>query len=87
RTFDQNKAAIYAIYNRALRTDPTLEGKLVLQLTIDPSGAVTQCKVVSSQLNSPELEAKLIRRVKLFNFGARNVGTVTTTKPIDFFPA
>lgn len=85
--FDKNKAAIYALYRRALRKDPTLQGKLVLQLTIAPSGKVLDCSVVSSELNSPEFEANLIRRVKLFDFGAQDVGEITTTKPIDFFPA
>ena len=34
--FDRNKSAIYSLYNRALRKDPTLQGKLVLSLTIAP---------------------------------------------------
>ena len=85
--FDKNKGAIFALYNRALRIDPTLEGKLVLRLTIAPSGEVTFCEVVSSELNDPELEEKLVQRVKLFRFEAKDVEPITTTKPIDFFPA
>ena len=85
--FDKNKGAIFALYNRALRVDPSLEGKLVLRLTIAPDGSVTFCEVVSSELNNPELEAKLVARVKLFRFDAKNVEPITTTKPIDFFPA
>ncbi len=85
--FDRNKGAIFALYNRALRMDPTLEGKLVLRLTIAPSGEVTACEVVSSELGDPELERKLVQRVMLFRFDARDVEPVTTTKPIDFFPA
>ena len=85
--FDKNKGAIFALYNRALRRDPTLEGKLVLRLTIAPSGEVTACEVVSSELGDPELERKLVQRVMLFRFDARDVEPVTTTKPIDFFPA
>ena len=85
--FDKNKGAIFALYNRALRRDPTLEGKLVLRLTIAPSGVVTFCEIVSSDLGDLELEEKLVRRVKLFRFEARDVEPITTTKPIDFFPA
>jgi len=85
--FDKNKGAIFALYNRALRRDPTLEGKLVLRLTIAPSGIVTFCEIVSSDLGDLELEEKLVRRVKLFRFEARDVEAITTTKPIDFFPA
>ena len=85
--FDKNKGAIFALYNRALRKDPSLEGKLVLRLTIDPGGIVSFCEIVSSELNDAELERKLVQRVKLFRFEARDVEAITTTKPIDFFPA
>ncbi len=85
--FDKNKGAIFALYNRALRNDPSLEGKLVLRLTIAPNGAVTACEVVSSELGDADLERKLVQRIKLFRFEAKNVEPITTTKPIDFFPA
>ena len=85
--FDRNKGAIFALYNRALRRDPSLEGKLVLRLTIAPNGTVTMCEIVSSELGDEELERKLVQRVKLFRFEARDVEAITTTKPIDFFPA
>jgi protein TonB len=85
--FDKNKGAIFALYNRALRRDPSLEGKLVLRLTIAPNGTVTMCEVVSSELGDEELERKLVQRVKLFRFEAKDVEAITTTKPIDFFPA
>ncbi|MGB5256634.1 MAG: AgmX/PglI C-terminal domain-containing protein [Woeseiaceae bacterium] len=85
--FDKNKGAIFALYNRALRSDPSLEGKLVLRLTIAPNGQVTMCEVVSSELDDPDLERKLVQRIKLFRFEARDVEAITTTKPIDFFPA
>jgi TonB family protein len=87
RVFDQNKGAIYALYNRALRSNPTLQGKVVLQLTITPAGTVSACEIVSSELGDPDLEQKLVQRVLLFQFEAKDVETVTTTKPIDFFPA
>lgn len=87
RVFDLNKGRIYTIYNRALRSNPALEGKVLLKLTITPDGRVTSCEVVSSELNDPELEQKLIQLVSTFQFETKNVETITTTKPIDFFPA
>jgi TonB family protein len=85
--FDQNKGAIYALYNRALRSNPSLQGKLVLRLTIEPSGQVSAVEVVSSELGDEELEKKLVQRVRMFTFLSKDVPPVTTTKPIDFFPA
>jgi periplasmic protein TonB len=84
--FDRNKGAIYALYGRALRDQPDLQGKLVLEFTIAPSGEVTDCRVVSSELKDPDLEHKIVERVKLFRFDARDVATITTTKPIEFVP-
>jgi TonB family protein len=85
--FDRNKSAIYSLYNRALRKDPTLQGKLVIRLTISPSGKITKIDLVSSELGDPGLERKLVQRIKLFNFGAKAVDAVTITYPIDFLPA
>jgi TonB family protein len=85
--FDRNKGSIYSVYNRALRKDPTLQGKVVLRLTIAPSGKVIRCELVSSELHDPALGQKISQRVKLFNFGSKDVDEVTITYPIDFLPA
>jgi len=85
--FDRNKGAINNLYNRALRDNPGLKGKLVLEITIAPTGEVLNCKVLSSELNDPELERKLVARIKSFRFEPRDVESLTLTKPIDFFPA
>lgn len=85
--FDQNKSKLYSIYNRARRTNPNLKGKIVLQITIAPSGKVTSIKVVTSELNDPKLESRLVSRIKLFNFGAQDVERVTVTYPIEFLPS
>ena len=85
--FDRNKGRIYSLYERALRENAELQGKLVLELTISPNGEVTMCRVVSSELKDPDLERKIISLVRLFRFDPKDVDTITTTKPIDFFPA
>ena len=58
----------------------------MLELTIAADGSVQRCEIISSELNDPELERKLVARVKSFRFEAKDVGTLTVTKPIDFFP-
>jgi len=85
--FDQNKGAIYSIYNRALRKNPTLKGKVVLNITIDPSGKVLECEIISNEVDSSEFAQKLVARIKLFNFGAKDVDTMVVTYPIDFLPS
>jgi TonB family protein len=85
--FTQNKGAIDAIYARALRDNPALQGKVVLEITIAPTGEIAAARIISSDMNDPEFEAKLLARVKLFRFAAKDVATLITNKPIDFFPA
>src|ERR1700733_9332331 len=51
--FTKNKGAIDAMYARALRDNPALQGKVVIELTISPSGDITAARVVSSELHDP----------------------------------
>jgi periplasmic protein TonB len=85
--FDRNKGAIYAIYNRALRDDPALQGKVVLELKIAASGVVTDVRIVSSELKADELEKKLLARIRQFDFGAKDVADLVVTYPVDFLPS
>jgi outer membrane biosynthesis protein TonB len=86
--FDRYKAALYRIYNKELRKDPTLRGKVLLRISIETSGAVSMCKVESTDLASPELVAKIVERIKRFNFGPKEgVQKMTILYPIDFLPA
>ena len=86
--FDRYKAALYRIYNQELRKDPTLRGKILMRISIEPVGAVSLCKVESTDLASPELVDKIVERIKRFNFGSKEgVQKVTILYPIDFLPA
>lgn len=87
KVFQENKGAIFSLYNRALRKDPGLQGKVILELTIASNGSVTDCKILSSDLNNPDFERKLIARVKLFRFKASNADVMTVKYPIDFLPS
>lgn len=86
RVFDSNKGAIFAIYNRALRSDPTLQGKVLLALVIDPNGRVIDCKVVASELADETVIAKIVNRVRLFNFGKQDVRETRINYPVHFLP-
>jgi len=86
--FDRYKAALYRLYNRELRNDPTLRGQLVLQLTIEPDGSVSLCKLYSSNMAAPLLADQVVDRVRGFDFGAKqDIVAVTIIYPIDFLPA
>ncbi|GLS27100.1 AgmX/PglI C-terminal domain-containing protein [Marinibactrum halimedae] len=84
---DRNKGAIFAIYNRELRKDPSLEGKVVVKMVIEPNGSISDIQIVSSELNNPALEKKLLARIRLINFGSRDVNQTTVNYTLSFFPA
>src|SRR5215472_15216991 len=85
--FDRYKSAFYRDYNRALRSNPTLQGKMVLRLTIEPDGAVSMCQLQSTDMDAPDLVTQVVNRVKTINFGPKDVQAVTIVYPIDFLPA
>jgi hypothetical protein len=85
--FDRYKSALYRLYNKELRRDPTLKGQVLLKLTIEPDGSVSLCELKASDMNAPELTAMVVERVKGFDFGAKAVPAITILYPIDFLPA
>jgi hypothetical protein len=86
--FDRYKAALYRLYNRELRKDPTLRGQLVLRLTIEPDGTVSLCQLHSSDMKAPVLAEQVVERVLTFDFGAKeDIVAMTIIYPIDFLPA
>jgi len=86
--FDKYKATLYRIYNRELRKNPTLQGKVVLRITIEADGSVSMAKVEQTDMDAKAMLGKIVDRVKKFNFGAKEgVPPTTILYPIDFLPA
>ncbi len=86
RGFDKFNGALQALYQRALRDNPALQGSVTLKMTITADGSVSDCQVVSSQLNDADLEAKIIMRVKMFHFDPITGDPWTGTHTINFLP-
>lgn len=86
RVMDQQKGGIFAIYNRALRQDATLQGKFVFEMVIEPSGDVSDVKMISSELKDSELIGKILARIRLINFGTANVLRTRVNYSLDFLP-
>lgn len=84
---DANKGALMAIYQRALRENPALQGKVVFEITIEPEGNVSAVHIKSSDLGDEELEKKLMTRIKMMKFGAKDVSRMTVNIPVLFTPS
>lgn len=86
KIMEQHKGAIYSIYNRALRQNPALQGKMVVKIVIDPNGRIVEASLVSSELGDSALEGKILQRIKLITFPASNVARTTLNQTFDFLP-
>jgi hypothetical protein len=80
------KGVVYQAYNRALKSDPWLSGKVVFEFAIEPDGQVSAVNVVSSDLQDENLLAELKSRFLAMKFPAEPVPKLVTKYPIDFRP-
>ncbi|QBF81358.1 AgmX/PglI C-terminal domain-containing protein [Shewanella maritima] len=87
RTLEANKSRMYSLYNRALRKDPMLKGKVMFQITIEPNGSISAVKINSSELNNAKLERQLTLVLRKIKFAAEDVSVMTTIWSIDFLPS
>lgn len=87
RTLEAHKARLYARYNRSLRKDPFLQGKVLFEIEIQPSGQISSVTIKSSELNNAKLERQLLVILRSIKFAKENVGVMTTIWAIDFLPS
>lgn len=73
QVFDRNKGALLAIINRALRTNPNIRGTLNIAFTIASDGSVSDLRIVSGSVGDPEVDERLLQRIRLINFGTKPV--------------
>lgn len=85
--FNRNKSSLNSLYERERRTNLGLQGRVIFQLVIEPSGMVSSVKLVSSELNHSSLESRLSARVKQFQFAPSSGKAVTVTFPVEFRPS
>ncbi|MBN1349668.1 TonB family protein [candidate division KSB1 bacterium] len=68
---NKHNAAIQTCYQRELKRNPNLKGKVVVRFTIIPSGKVQDVKLVSSTINNDRVERCIINRIRRWDdFGA-----------------
>lgn len=87
RSLEANKARLYARYNRALRKDPFLQGKVLFEIEIQPNGKISNIVIKSSELNNPKLERQLLVILRSITFPADSVAVMKTIWAIDFLPS
>lgn len=68
---NRHNSSIQYCYQRELKQNPELKGKLVVRFTVTPDGKVKDVKVISSTLNNFSVERCVVSRIKRWDdFGA-----------------
>lgn len=87
RVFEAGKSKAYMYYLRALRETPGLSGTFVFEVVIEPNGKISGLKMVSSELDAPDLESKILDNIKQLDFGAQDVAPRRLTYKFNFLPS
>lgn len=74
-------------YERELKRDGSLSGKIEVEFTIGESGRIDEARVSNNEMGSKAVGACLVSRVRRWRFPAPDGGSVTVNFPFIFTPS
>jgi hypothetical protein len=86
REIRARRKAVAACYERALKTQPTLAGKLVVRFSLSAAGTVTATEIDDDTLGSPDVAACIRATVLRWRFPALAEGPAELSFPFVFQP-
>jgi TonB family protein len=78
------QGAIRYIYEKYLKRNPNLRGKVTIEFTIAANGFITDAKITESTIDQPDFERELLALVKRLKFDPIPTGNLTTVFPFVF---
>ena len=78
------KGRIKYLYEKYLKRNPNLRGKIAIEFTIAANGFVSEARILESTINQPELEQELLALVRRLKFDPIPSGNLTTVFPFVF---
>jgi TonB family protein len=84
----QHRAQIAYCYQRELKSNPGLKGKIVVRFTVRVNGRITGAKVVQSTMGNAKVERCIVGIIRRFRFEAvgKEKGNLTYEYPFIFSP-
>lgn len=76
----ENINQIRFCYNQGLRTNPSMQGKVVSQFTISAQGRVSESRVAQSTLASSDVESCMSQRIQSWSFPKPRGGGVVSVR-------
>lgn len=80
----RRQGRITYFYEKYLKRNPNLRGKISVEFVIAANGFVTSAKVIESTVNHPQLERDIVNLVKRLKFDPIPSGNVTMVFPFIF---
>ncbi len=78
------KRMLQDCYERELKRDPSLSGRIEIEFTIGESGRVDEALVVGNTMGNDAVGACIVSRIRRWRFPKPDGGTVTVTFPFIF---
>jgi TonB family protein len=79
--FSRRKSAIKSCYERSLKTNPNLKGKVTIKFTIGPAGRITDISVAQNTTGDAGVGECIIGKVRAWRFDPPSGGSVTFSYP------
>jgi protein TonB len=87
RTLERYKGSVYALYTKALRQSPELNGRFIFEFIILPNGDISKLRLVSSELSEPNLETQMLKKISGINFGTSDNLPTSVQYTFSFLPS
>ncbi|MCL4704596.1 TonB family protein [bacterium] len=81
----KNMGRLQYIYNKYLKTNPEIGGKVQVEITINADGTVAKAVVLSSEIPIAELQNEIIDAIKRWKYDVIASGSLTVVCPIVFY--
>jgi outer membrane biosynthesis protein TonB len=78
--------AVRQCYTRELRNTPSLHGRMLVEFTVDPDGAIGRVKIRRDTIGSPRVRACVTQVIAGLRFAARSAAPVHFRYPFVFAP-
>ncbi|MBI3178287.1 MAG: energy transducer TonB, partial [Deltaproteobacteria bacterium] len=81
------KRMLQDCYEKELKRDPSLQGKVEIEFTIGEDGSVASASIANNRMGSAAVGECIISRLRRWRFPKPDGGSVTVTFPFIFTPS
>ncbi|MGH7596793.1 MAG: TonB family protein [bacterium] len=84
KVLSQNTGRLQWIYEKFLKTNPDIRGKVEVEVTINPDGGIANVAILSSEIPIPDFQRQLIDAIRRWKYEAIAQGQMKVVYPIVF---